>query len=72
MRIRKEVHEYVRQVQSASRVRQGGVTSIEYALIAALIAMVLVGTVTLLGGSVGNFFNFVSGEVAKAASSTGN
>ncbi|TXL66439.1 Flp family type IVb pilin [Zeimonas arvi] len=51
---------------------QRGVTSIEYALFGALIAAVIVGTVTSLGISVSDFFNFVSGEVAKAAAAAGN
>lgn len=34
-----------------------GATSVEYALMAALIAVVIVGAVAALGGSVANLFN---------------
>lgn len=34
-----------------------GVTAIEYALIAALIAVVIIVTVTILGGSLSNLFS---------------
>ena len=39
------------------------VTAIEYALIAALIAVVIIGAVTTLGKNVGNTFNSVSTEL---------
>jgi pilus assembly protein Flp/PilA len=39
------------------------VTAIEYALIAALIAVVIIGAVTTLGGSISNTFNKVSSEL---------
>jgi pilus assembly protein Flp/PilA len=39
------------------------VTAIEYALIAALIAVVIIGAVTNLGKSVSNTFNRVSSEL---------
>jgi len=47
--------------------RQRGVTSIEYALVGALIAMVIVGTVTALGLTLEDFYTFVSDEVARVA-----
>ena len=37
-----------------------GVTAIEYGLIAALIAVVIIGSVTLVGGSLENVFTAVS------------
>lgn len=37
-----------------------GVTAIEYALLASLIAVAIVGAVTLLSGSVSNLFTAVS------------
>jgi pilus assembly protein Flp/PilA len=40
-----------------------GVTAIEYALIAALIAVVIIGAVTSLGGGVSSTFNSVSSEL---------
>ncbi len=48
--------------------RQSGVTSIEYALLAALIALVIVTAVTNTGQTVGNFFNFVAAQVGAAIS----
>jgi pilus assembly protein Flp/PilA len=38
----------------------GGVTAVEYGLIAGLIAVVIVGVVTTLGGDLINIFNDVS------------
>lgn len=46
--------------------RQLGVTSIEYALLSALIAMVIVVAVTNTGETVGNFFDYVAAQVADA------
>lgn len=48
----------------ASLGRQRGVTSIEYALVGALIAMVIVGTVTTLGLTLNDFYAMVSDKVA--------
>ena len=42
---------------------ESGATAIEYGLIAALIALVLVGALTALGTKVGNTFNSVSGNM---------
>jgi pilus assembly protein Flp/PilA len=39
------------------------VTAIEYALIAALIAVVIIGAVSLLGTSISSTFNTVSSEL---------
>lgn len=40
--------------------RERGATLIEYGLIVGLIAMVLIGAVTVLGGAIANFFNDLS------------
>lgn len=45
---------------------ESGATAIEYGLIAALIAVVLVGTLTLVGGSLDTTFTKVSDELDKA------
>jgi len=45
------------------KVDKRAVTAIEYALIAALIAVVIIGAVTTLGKSVSNTFNSVSSEL---------
>jgi len=52
--------------------RQRGVTSIEYALLGALIAVAIVGVVTTLGLTLNDFYTLVSDEVANAAPSSGN
>ncbi|MBK8768702.1 MAG: Flp family type IVb pilin [Burkholderiaceae bacterium] len=54
-----------RFIQSAKKfVRdEEGVTAIEYGLIAALIAVVIVGSVTLIGGSLNEIFTFVSNQL---------
>lgn len=44
---------------------QRGVTSIEYALVGALIAMVIIGTVTTLGLTLEDFYSLVSDEVQR-------
>ena len=46
-----------------------GVTAIEYGLIAALIAVVIIGAVTLVGGELSTTFNTISGELANANAS---
>lgn len=40
-----------------------GVTAIEYGLIAALIAVVIIVAVTAVGGNLGNIFNYIAGEL---------
>lgn len=40
-----------------------GVTSVEYGLMVALIAVVIIGAVTLLGGNLSNLFNQVAGAI---------
>jgi pilus assembly protein Flp/PilA len=45
---------------------QKGVTMMEYALIAALIAVVAIGTLTTLGSNVNAIFNNISGKLAGA------
>lgn len=39
---------------------EDGVTAIEYGLIAALIAVVIIVAVTLLGGNLRNVFNYIA------------
>ena len=40
-----------------------GATAVEYGLLAALIAVVIIGAVTLLGGNLVNTFNTVAGAI---------
>lgn len=42
---------------------EDGVTAIEYALIASLIAGVIIAAVTLLGGNISNLFNNLAGKI---------
>ena len=46
--------------------REDGVTAPEYALIAALIAVVIIGAVTALGGSLGQTFDTIEVAVSGA------
>jgi len=46
-----------------------GVTAIEYGLIAALIAVVIIGAVTLVGGELSTTFNKISTELSNANAS---
>jgi pilus assembly protein Flp/PilA len=50
---------------ASSRIIQSksGVTAIEYGLIAALIAVVIIGGITLIGTNLGLVFNSVAGKL---------
>ncbi len=45
---------------------ESGATAIEYGLIAALIAVAIIGAVTTLGGSTSDTFNAVSEQMVSA------
>jgi len=47
----------------AHQTDKSAVTAIEYALIAALIAVVIIGAVSLLGNSISTTFNSVSSQL---------
>ena len=47
---------------------EDGVTAIEYGLIAALIAVVIITAVTMVGDSLDNTFTYISNEVTAAGS----
>jgi pilus assembly protein Flp/PilA len=47
----------------ALKIDRRAVTAIEYALIAALIAVVIIGAVSLVGTKIGNTFNNVASEL---------
>jgi len=49
----------VANIEALKSRREEGVTAIEYGLIAALIAVVIIGIVTLVGGSLANTFSSV-------------
>jgi len=42
---------------------EDGVTAIEYGLIAALIAVVIIASVKLVGTSLGSIFTYISGQL---------
>ena len=50
---------------------ENGATAIEYGLIAALIAVVIIGAVSALGTSVSSTFDTISGALQGATSSVG-
>lgn len=50
---------------------ESGATAIEYGLIAALIAVALIGGATALGDSINDKFNSVSGELDAAVDDNG-
>lgn len=49
---------------------QSGVTAIEYGLIAALIAVVIIGAVTAVGSNLSSVFAVVSSDLSSAVSSS--
>jgi len=58
MQVAKLVQKFVRDEEA--------VTAIEYGLIAALIAVVIIASVTLVGNGLNNVFNSISGSLASA------
>jgi pilus assembly protein Flp/PilA len=51
------------KILSKIRKSQSGATAIEYGLIAALIAVILIGSLSSLGNNLGQTFNKVSNQV---------
>ncbi len=43
--------------------REEGATAVEYGLMVALIAVVIIGAVTLLGGNLNTMFNNIAGAI---------
>ena len=52
------------KLSQALRSNKEGATAIEYGLIAALIAVAIIGAITLLVGDIGNTFNNVGNSLA--------
>lgn len=50
---------------------ESGATAIEYGLIAGLIAVVIIGTLTALGGKISALFGEISEGINKAGTGTG-
>ena len=49
-------------------IEEEGVTAIEYALIAALIAVVIIGTLTTLGSAISDKFQVIADAISNAGS----
>lgn len=62
----KAAFRYISHEAEAFAHAESGVTSIEYALIAALIAILIVVSVTNVGAAVRGLYEFVAAEVAAA------
>lgn len=56
------MNRFIQTVKSFARDEEG-VTAIEYGLIAALIAVVIIGAVSLVGTNLTNVFNFIAGKL---------
>lgn len=54
---------YMTKLISSFVSREDGVTAIEYALIAALIAVVIIGGATLLGTNLNTLFENIAGKI---------
>jgi pilus assembly protein Flp/PilA len=50
----------------AMKLDQRGVAAIEYALIAALIAIAIIGSLSLIGGTLANAFNTIASDFSSA------
>ncbi len=50
-------------ILTAAKSDKLGATAIEYGLLAALVAMLLIASLTLLGGSLSSFFSSLSSNV---------
>jgi pilus assembly protein Flp/PilA len=55
----------IQRIRSSESIRSDeGATAVEYGLMVALIAVVIIGAVMALGGNISDMFDGVSGEVA--------
>ena len=54
---------FVAKFQARLATREQGATAVEYGLMVALIAIVIIAAVTLLGGNLNNLFNKVASSV---------
>ena len=52
---------------NALRYQMTGASAVEYGLIVALIAVVIIAAVTLLGGNLSEIFNTIAGAIGGAA-----
>ncbi len=64
------LHYFMSHLKTAQVARdERGVTALEYAMIAALIGVVIIGAVTTLGTSIQLVFDNISGKMATTAAS---
>ncbi len=61
------MHKFVNKTLKAFRKDENGATAIEYGLIAALIAVVLILSLTLTGNALSNTFSNIADEVEAAS-----
>lgn len=54
---------YVAKLQARFTTREQGATAVEYGLMVALIAIVIIVAVTLLGGNLKNLFNTAASSI---------
>ncbi|MCA0143724.1 Flp family type IVb pilin [Blastococcus sp. LR1] len=62
---------FVAATQHRLRSEEKGATAVEYGLMVALIAVVIIGVVSALGGQLSGLFSEVGGELTKAGTTTG-
>jgi len=53
----------IARLQHLTRTREEGATAVEYGLMVALIAIVIIAAVTLLGGNLSTLFNSIATSV---------
>jgi pilus assembly protein Flp/PilA len=57
------MNKLVSKAQAVWATREQGATAVEYGLMVALIAVVIIGAVTILGGKVSSMFSTVSDSI---------
>jgi pilus assembly protein Flp/PilA len=63
LRVNNSQEDHMRAVSTNLIKDEAGVTAIEYGLIAALIAVVIIGALTTLGGSLSTLFNNIASSI---------
>ncbi len=58
------------RVRALGKQRDRGATAVEYGLLVALIALGIIGAVTILGGKLSTMFTDVAGKIASTPAST--
>jgi pilus assembly protein Flp/PilA len=65
--MRKKLYSWLCKMNSKLANKEEGATMVEYGLLVALIAVVCIGAVTALGGSLSTMFTNISGSVTAAS-----